>query len=55
MRQVHQAGEKAFVDFSGKRPTLIEPTTGEVVPVELFVGCWGRAATCTPRSVRRRT
>ena len=41
MRQVHRAGEKAFVDFSGKRPTIVDATTGEVVPVELFVGALG--------------
>src|SRR5262245_8334692 len=44
MRQVHRAGEKAFVDFSGKRPAIIEATTGEVVPVELFVGVLGRSS-----------
>src|SRR5262245_27603438 len=31
MRQVHRAGEKVFVDFSGKRPTIVDPTTGELV------------------------
>jgi len=36
MRQVHRAGEKALVDFSGKRPTIVDGATGEVVPVELF-------------------
>jgi transposase len=41
MRQVHRAGEKLFVDFSGKRPHLIDPTTGEAVAVELFVGVLG--------------
>ena len=25
MRQVHRAGEKAFVDFSGKRPKVVDP------------------------------
>jgi transposase len=44
MRQVHRAGEKAFVDFSGKRPVIIEATTGEVVPVELFVGALGASS-----------
>jgi transposase len=24
MRQVHRAGEKAFVDFSGKRPEILD-------------------------------
>ena len=37
MRQVHRAGEKLFVDFSGKRPSLVDAQTGDVVPVELFV------------------
>jgi transposase len=41
MRQVHRAGEKLFVDFSGKRPHLIDPATGEEVAVELFVGVLG--------------
>ena len=36
MRQVHRAGEKTFVDFSGKRPTLVDRRTGELRPVELF-------------------
>ena len=31
MRQVHRAGEKLFVDFSGKRPHLVDPTTGEAI------------------------
>lgn len=44
MRQVHRAGEKAFVDFSGKRPVLIDVTTGELVPVELFVGVLGASS-----------
>jgi transposase len=41
MRQVHRAGEKAFVDFSGQRPVLCDPQTGELVPVELFIGVLG--------------
>ena len=41
MRQVHRAGEKAFVDFSGQRPVLCDPKTGELVPVELFIGVLG--------------
>jgi Transposase IS66 family/IS66 C-terminal element len=41
MRQVHRAGEKTFVDYSGKRPSLIEPGTGERLFVELFVGVLG--------------
>ena len=41
MRQVHRAGEKLFVDFSGTRPHLVDARTGEGRPVELFVGVLG--------------
>ena len=41
MRQVHKAGEKCFVDYSGKKPTITDPTTGERVEVELFVAVMG--------------
>ena len=41
MRQVHRAGEKTFIDFSGKRPALVDPRTGEVRRVELFVAVLG--------------
>ena len=37
MRQVHRAGEKAFLDYSGRKPTIVDPATGEVTEVELFV------------------
>ncbi len=41
MRQTHKAGEKCFVDYSGNKPSYIEPQTGEVVSVELFVAVLG--------------
>lgn len=41
MRQSHKGGEKVFVDYSGKKPELIDLTTGEIRTVELFVMCWG--------------
>ena len=37
MRQTHKAGEKGYVDYSGKKPVLVDPETGEVKPVEIFV------------------
>lgn len=40
-RQDHKAGEKAFVDYSGVRPEIVDPATGEVRKVELFVGVLG--------------
>ena len=44
MRQIHRAGEKVFVDFSGKKPTLIDTATGEITTVELFVGALGASS-----------
>ena len=41
MRQVHAAGDKAFVDYSGKRPRIVDAATGEVIDVELFVAVLG--------------
>jgi transposase len=41
MRQVHHAGDKCFVDYAGQQPRLIDPATGEVVEVELFVAVLG--------------
>jgi transposase len=41
MRQVHRAGEKLFVDYSGKKPEIVDPQTGEVREVELFVAVLG--------------
>lgn len=37
MRRVHRAGEKAFLDYSGRKPRIVEVETGEVREVELFV------------------
>jgi transposase len=37
MRQPHRAGEKGFLDYSGKKPRIVNPTTGEVIEAELFV------------------
>jgi transposase len=37
MRQTHRAGEKAFLDYSGKKPALVDRESGEKRAVELFV------------------
>ncbi len=56
MRQLHRAGEKLFVDYSGKRPSLVDSATGEIVEVELFAAALGASsytyaeATYTQRS-----
>jgi len=44
MRQVHIAGDKMFVDYSGKKPQLVDPKTGEVTEVELFVAVLGASS-----------
>jgi transposase len=56
MRQVHKAGEKLFVDYFGKTPEVVDPATGVLRPVELFVAVLGASnytyaeATDTQRS-----
>lgn len=41
MRQVHKAGEKMFVDYSGLRMDIIDRSSGEVRKAEIFVACLG--------------
>jgi transposase len=55
MRQQHKAGERAFVDYSGKRPVVIDPTTGEVVDVELFVAVLGASNLTYAEATRTQT
>jgi transposase len=44
LRQEHKAGEKVFVDYAGKKPHIVNPQTGEITEVELFVGCLGASS-----------
>jgi len=37
MRLVHKAGEKIFVDFSGKTMPIVNPTNGVIVDAQIFV------------------
>lgn len=41
MHQCHKAGEKTFVDYAGMTMEWIEPITGEIHSVQVFVGCLG--------------
>ncbi|HYD16299.1 MAG TPA: IS21 family transposase, partial [Hyphomicrobium sp.] len=41
MRQHHGAGEKVFVDYSGKRLAIVDRDTGVVREAEIFVGVLG--------------
>jgi transposase len=44
MRQHHVAGDKVFVDYSGKRVAIVHPGTGVVHDAELFVGVLGASS-----------
>jgi transposase len=44
MRQLHRAGDKAFIDYSGKKPSVVDPDTGERMEVELFVAVLGASS-----------
>jgi transposase len=44
MRQTHVAGEKVFVDFAGDTIDLVDPLTGELTPVRLFVAALGASS-----------
>lgn len=41
MRQHHAAGDKVFVDYSGKKLAIVDPATGVVREAEIFVGVLG--------------
>ena len=41
MRQVHVAGDKMFVDYSGKKARYFDAATGKLVEAELFVAVLG--------------
>ena len=37
MHLEHKAGDKMFIDFAGDKLSIIDITTGEIIPVEVFV------------------
>ena len=55
MRQVHRAGEKIFIDYSGKKPRIVDPATGEVTEVELFVAVLGASNYTYAEATRSQT
>ncbi len=44
MRQVHQGGDRLFVDYSGLKAYYTDPATGESVACELFVATLGASS-----------
>jgi len=55
MRQVHRAGEKLFVDYSGNKPRIVDPATGEGTEVELFVAVLGASNFAYAEATRTQT
>jgi transposase len=55
MRQVHRAGDKLFVDYSGNKPRLVDPATGEETEVELFVAVLGASNFTYAEATRTQT
>jgi transposase len=41
MRQVHRAGEKLFIDYSGDTVAVIDAATGEIRRAQIFVAAMG--------------
>lgn len=41
MRQTHVGGEKVFVDFAGDTIDVVNPATGEIISMKLFVAAMG--------------
>ena len=44
MRQHHAAGDKLFVDYSGKKVPIVDPATGVVREAEIFVAVLGASS-----------
>jgi transposase len=44
MRQHHVAGDKVFVDYSGKKLGIVNPATGEIREAEIFVAVLGASS-----------
>lgn len=41
LRQLHRAGEKLFVDYAGQTVPIVDASTGEVRPAQIFVAVLG--------------
>jgi len=49
MHQKHAVGDKAFVDYSGKKVPIVDRQIGEVREAELLSACSARRVTPSPR------
>ena len=41
MRQIHRAGDKVFIDYSGQTQAIINAATGEISKAEIFIAVLG--------------
>ena len=41
MRQIHKAGDKLFVDYAGQTVPIVDGSTGEIHPAQVFVAVLG--------------
>jgi transposase len=55
MRQVHQAGDKCFIDYSGKKPTIVtrQPPRGPALATPHASHRAGRQTLATPHASHR--
>ena len=37
MKLEHEAGKEVYIDYAGKKLSIVDKTTGEILPVEVFV------------------
>jgi transposase len=55
MRQHHVAGDKVFVDYSGKKIGIVDPKTGEVSEAEIFIAVLGASNYTYAEATRTQT
>lgn len=51
MRMEHKAGDKLYVDYAGTNMEIVDPRTGEIRPVEIFVATLGASKLIYVRAV----
>ena len=55
MHMVHKAGDKMFIDFAGEKLQVVDPTTGEIKKVEVFVAILGASQLTYVEAVESQT
>jgi transposase len=55
MHMIHKAGDKMFVDYTGKKLEIIDKPTGEIRTVEVFVAILGASQLTYVQALERQT